>query len=201
MAQAAASADGVVPPGGAGTPLQLLTPSPEPDVWAAASRAEFGSMAARATVAAGCVETPPDVRMQRPLGHGVSRRCAVVPCSPSEALGCEQVCVHALAQATHACNCQSYNGEHHLTMRFSILRQTHPAVVRSTFPEAGKAMLEGMAARASHAASLAAPSLPRMSAASFASGRSDPANWQRTRTSGQVLPPHYFRLLLHHPKW
>lgn len=68
-------------------------------------------------------------------------------------------------------------------MRLSEAHRRRPC---STFPEAEQAALEGTAARASHAASLAAPTLARMSAASFALGLSDPAVWQRTHASGQV---------------
>lgn len=70
-------------------------------------------------------------------------------------------------------------------MRLSEAHRRRPRPC-SAFPEAKQAALEGTAARASHAASLAAPSLARMSAASFALGRSDPAVWQHTHASGQV---------------
>jgi hypothetical protein len=59
-----------------GGALKALTPSPDLHPAAAASRAEFGADGPRASVLAVSAETPPDVRMLRPLGNGLRARCA-----------------------------------------------------------------------------------------------------------------------------
>ena len=181
-----------------GTPLQLLAPSPEPGLWAAASRAEFGAIGARATAMAVCPDTPPrraHAATPRP------RRQPQVCCAPAT-LACKQdVTANPVAMADcpahDVCSFRtrfftSPNLPRHQSSRTKYLTavrlsEAHRRRPCSTFPEAEQAALEGRSGACPATPPRWRPrpwrACPR---ASFALGRSDPAVWQRTHASGQV---------------
>lgn len=64
--------------------LEVLTPSPDLPVLAAASRAEFGADGPRPSALAASAAMPPDADLLRPLGAGICRGSALLAtCTPA----------------------------------------------------------------------------------------------------------------------